>query len=408
MYTRCCAELEILKTEKEALEMEDSGAVSSDEESPEEPRDREEELALQDASDEEEDALPVPVKRRRKGKGKQKVLSPMEERDLRYFLEYITTTKCRREVWNRYFGNKKKKKLNLPVAEGPCCDNCDPEAFPVPRIVLLGEHKLKTGRKGLSSPELENAVRKKLEVVREQIVASDYPNQHFLTGNAILADNVLDALAKRARLVTSVETLQQQTRWIHAPRYGSQVVEAIQEVLVDFPDLVAHERESQAAERTQKTLDAAAFKELRSRLVKVFEGCYDAVFTEMEEDAGEASTTRKRKKLKVPRRRCQIFLKLPRRNVWPDYYKLIKEPISMANIKTLSEKATHYTSIAEYRSDWHLMFSNAQQYNLDGSQVYEDAVHLQQIFDSKLYALSFEHKLPGYELLPALHKLRLP
>ncbi|KAJ7835270.1 hypothetical protein B0H14DRAFT_3707134 [Mycena olivaceomarginata] len=271
MYTRCCAELEILKTEKEALEMEDSGAVSSDEEGPEEPRDRDEELALQDASDEEEDALPAPVKRRRKGKGKRKVLSPIEERDLR------------------------------------------------------------------------------------------------------------------------------------------QVVEAIQEVLVDFPDLAALERESQAAERTQKTLDAAAFKELRSRLVKVFEGCYDAVFSEMEEeDAGEASTTRKRKKLKAPRRRCQIFLKLPRRNVWPDYHELIKEPISMANIKTLLEKATHYTSIAQYRSDWHLMFSNARQYNLDGSQVYEDAVHLQQIFDSKLYALSFEYKLPGYELLPALHKLRLP
>jgi hypothetical protein len=48
------------------------------------------------------------------------------------------------------------------------------------------------------------------------------------------------------------------------------------------------------------------------------------------------------------------------------------------------------------------MFSNACQYNLDGSLVYKDAVYLQQIFDSKLYALSFEHKLPGYELLPGM------
>ncbi|KAF7369168.1 p-loop containing nucleoside triphosphate hydrolase protein [Mycena venus] len=211
MYTRCCAELEILKTEKEAAEQEDSAAGSDEEENPEEPPDREHALALQDTLDEEEEAVAAPVKRWRKGKGKPKILSPMEERNQQYFLEYITTTKCRRLVWNKYFGNQSKKRLNLPVPEGPCCDNCNPEAFKVPTIALVGECKLKTGRKGLSSPELESAVRKKLEAVREQIVASKYPNQHFLTSNAIVADDVLDTLAKRARLVTSIETLQQQT-----------------------------------------------------------------------------------------------------------------------------------------------------------------------------------------------------
>jgi hypothetical protein len=43
MYTRCCAEPEILKAGKEAAEQEDAGAVSGDEENP----DRDEELALQ-------------------------------------------------------------------------------------------------------------------------------------------------------------------------------------------------------------------------------------------------------------------------------------------------------------------------------------------------------------------------
>ncbi|KAF7373721.1 p-loop containing nucleoside triphosphate hydrolase protein [Mycena sanguinolenta] len=403
MYTRCCAELEIMKADKEAMEEEDAGraaAVSEEEESLEQPRDRDEELALQNTSDDEEDAAPAPTKWRSKGKSKQTSLSPMEERDKRYMLEYITTTNCRRDVWNRYFGNKRKKSLNLPVPKGPCCDNCDPEAFPIPRIVIKGEHKLKTGRKGLSSPEVESAVRKKLEVLREQIVETKYPNQHFLTGNVILADDVLDTLAKRARLVTSVDTLLQQTRWIHARQYGSQVVDAIQEVLVDFPDPAALERESQAAERAQRTLDAAAFKELRSRLVKVFEGCYEAVFSEFEEPGPASPSTRKRKRKQVPRRRCQIFLRLPRSDQYPDYYKFIKEPISMSNIKTLSEKPTHYTSISQYRADWILMFSNARQYNVEGSQVYEDSVHLQHLFDSKLYALCVEHDVPGYELLP--------
>ena len=108
MYTRCCAELEMLKAEKDAVEEEDAGVVS-EEETSEEPRDREEELALQNQSD-EDDLPPVPAKRRHKGKGTPKILTPMEERDKRYMLEYITTAKCRRDVWNRYFGNKRKSK----------------------------------------------------------------------------------------------------------------------------------------------------------------------------------------------------------------------------------------------------------------------------------------------------------
>ncbi|KAJ7235274.1 P-loop containing nucleoside triphosphate hydrolase protein [Mycena haematopus] len=402
MYTRCCVELEILKADKAAAVEADSAAASDDEETPEEQPDRDEALDLQDTSDDEEDAPAIPAKRRRKAKGKRKVLSPMEERDQCYFLEYITTTGCRRLVWNKYFGNQNKKRMNFPVPEGPCCDNCDPEAVKVPVIVLVGERKLKTGRKGLSTPDLEAAVRSKLEAVREQIITEHYPRQHFLTGNVIITDDVLDVLAKRARLVTSLETLQQQCRWIHAPRHGDRVVEAIQEVLAEFPDLAAVERDAHTAERTQKTLDATAFKELRARLALVFEGCYNAVFNEFEDIdfSAETTTTRKRRKVKQPRRRCQIFLKLPRRDIWPDYYELIQEPISMANIKTLSEKATHYTTISEYRADWHLMFSNARQYNIEGSQVYTDAVLLQEIFDAKLYLLSTEHQLSGHDLLP--------
>ncbi|KAJ7912016.1 hypothetical protein B0H13DRAFT_1526169, partial [Mycena leptocephala] len=57
------------------------------------------------------------------------------------------------------------------------------------------------------------------------------------------------------------------------------------------------------------------------------------------------------------------------------------EPISMSMIKTLSQKATHYTTISEYRAAWHLMFDNARQFNADGSQVYEDADFLQKVFD---------------------------
>ncbi|KAJ7750114.1 hypothetical protein DFH07DRAFT_707527, partial [Mycena maculata] len=175
--------------------------------------------------------------------------SPVEALDQHYFLEYIATTKCRWIPWNKYFKNKNKKRLNFLVPKGPCCDNCHPDSFPLETIALVGGHRLKTGRKGTSSLELENTMREKLELLREQIVARDYPNQHFLTGNTIISDVVVDILAKQAQLVTSVDTILQLTRWVHAPRYGARMVDAIQQILVDFLDADKVARETQAAER---------------------------------------------------------------------------------------------------------------------------------------------------------------
>ncbi|KAJ7094490.1 P-loop containing nucleoside triphosphate hydrolase protein [Mycena belliarum] len=399
MYTRCCVELELLETEKDK----DGSEASDDEEQDiEQPPDRETAMERDAESSEEsdEEVLVAPAKRRRKGKAKK--ASPMELRDRRYYLQYITTTSCRRIPWNKFFGNKDKKRLAVLVPDGPCCDNCNPDAFEVETIVLVGGHQIKAGRKEKSSPEVEDAVRERLTALREEILGAEFPNQHFLTGNVLISNDVVDTLAKRARLVTSIETLLQQTYWIYAQKYGPKVVPAIQEVLVQFPDLAKEARETQAAERAERTLSAAAFKELRSRLLLVFNGCYDAVYSELEARAVEPSTTgRKRKKPLEPRRRCQLFLRLPNRNVFPDYYELIKEPISMKNIQKLSQKATHYTGLTEYRNAWHLMFDNARQYNIDGSVVYEDAEYLQKVFDRNLYMLSTLHTIPGHEQLPA-------
>jgi hypothetical protein len=66
--------------------------------------------------------------------------------------------------------------------------------------------------------------------------------------------------------------------------------------------------------KQQKMLDVAAFKELRSRLIQVFNGCYDAVYSEMEALPEEAAT-RKHRIPRKPRRICQLFLKLPRNDV---------------------------------------------------------------------------------------------
>ncbi|KAJ7171309.1 P-loop containing nucleoside triphosphate hydrolase protein [Mycena filopes] len=400
MYTRCCAELEALRAERD--EAREGSPVSEEEVNDEEPQDRDAALNDDSEEEEEEETPAAPAKRRRgRKKGKRKAMSAMELRDKRYLLEYITTTKCRRVPWNKFFGNKDKERLNFPVPAGPCCDNCNPEAFEVETILLDAGPQLKAGRKATSAPELENAVKKRLEVLRERIVGVAFPKQHFLTGNALISDPIVDVLARRARLITSVDTLLQHTRWIHAPTYGAQVVKAIQEVVLLFPDHAQIARDTEAAEKSQRMLSAAAFKELRTRLIQVFDGCYAAVYSEMETLPEEPAPTRKRKHPRQPRRICQIFLQLPRITAFPDYYELIKQPISMKIIKSLSQKPTHFTGLLEYRAAWHLLFANARQYNIEGSQVYEDADYLQEVFDRNLHSLSYVHSIPGREQLQA-------
>ncbi|KAJ6554729.1 P-loop containing nucleoside triphosphate hydrolase protein [Mycena capillaripes] len=332
MYTRCCIELDIMRREDE----DNSSDSKSEEEEDEEGHqtDRDAAAAVQDESD-DEDVAPAPKRR----KLRYNRMSPLERRDRRYMLKYIVTDGCRRIPWNKFFGNKYKKTLAFPVPEGPCCDNCAPAEFQVENIALVGGNSLKAGRKVKSSPELETAVWEKLKEVREKIVADHYPNQHFISGHVILADDIVDTLAKRARLVTSVDTLLQQARWSQATRFGDIVVNAIQEVVLLFPDHAKAAREFEAAERTQRTLDAAAAKELRGRLVAVFDGCYEAVESQREPIPPPAQNARKGKqprKPKEPRKTCKLFLKLPTSNVCL----LILSPVLFFKIQLCSTSLT--------------------------------------------------------------------
>jgi hypothetical protein len=46
-------------------------------------------------------------------------------------------------------------------------------------------------------------------------------------------------------------------------------------------------------------------------------------------------------------------------------------------INTRSQKPMHYQTLAQYRDGWHLYFDNACQYNMPGSQIYQDAESIQ-------------------------------
>lgn len=73
-----------------------------------------------------------------------------------------------------------------------------------------------------------------------------------------------------------------------------------------------------------------------------------------------------------------IFMKLPNKSEYPDYYELIKNPIDMEKIAQ-KLKINAYASVTELASDFVLMFDNACKYNEPDSLIYKDALVLQRI-----------------------------
>lgn len=63
---------------------------------------------------------------------------------------------------------------------------------------------------------------------------------------------------------------------------------------------------------------------------------------------------------------------------YPDYYDIIKDPIDMEKIAH-KLKQQYYDNIDEMASDFTRMFENACKYNEPDSQIYKDALQLQQI-----------------------------
>ncbi|XP_035230777.1 protein polybromo-1-like isoform X3 [Stegodyphus dumicola] len=67
---------------------------------------------------------------------------------------------------------------------------------------------------------------------------------------------------------------------------------------------------------------------------------------------------------------------------YPDYYKEIKQPMSLFKIRT-KVKSKQYTSLYDVVDDMNLMFENAKKYNRPDSKLFKDAVKLQKIMQAK-------------------------
>ena len=88
------------------------------------------------------------------------------------------------------------------------------------------------------------------------------------------------------------------------------------------------------------------------------------------------------------------FLQLPTRRELPDYYEIIKKPIDLKRIQQRI-KDHKYGSLDELHADFDLMCRNTQEYNIEGSLIYEDSVVLHSVFKTLRARLESESAAAG-------------
>ncbi|EPX74274.1 RSC complex subunit Rsc4 [Schizosaccharomyces octosporus yFS286] len=87
-----------------------------------------------------------------------------------------------------------------------------------------------------------------------------------------------------------------------------------------------------------------------------------------------------------------MFIDLPSKRLYPDYYDIIKTPMTIKMMEKRVKK-NEYSSIKDFESDLNQMYLNAQTYNEAGSFVYEDSVALSKI-SGPILAVSESEEAP--------------
>ena len=82
-----------------------------------------------------------------------------------------------------------------------------------------------------------------------------------------------------------------------------------------------------------------------------------------------------------------LFCRLPNRKIYPHYYDIIEQPISLIRAKL---KANKYKSLENLYKDLELLFENAERFNLDKSRIHKDAWNLQSVMRAKFRELNLK------------------
>ena len=82
------------------------------------------------------------------------------------------------------------------------------------------------------------------------------------------------------------------------------------------------------------------------------------------------------------RRLCELFMVKPFKKDYPDYYKVILEPMDLKTIEH-NIRSERYANEDALLVDMKLMFRNARHYNEEGSQVDAPAMLLSALVDGR-------------------------
>uniref|UniRef100_A0A667YGL3 SWI/SNF related BAF chromatin remodeling complex subunit ATPase 2 n=1 Tax=Myripristis murdjan TaxID=586833 RepID=A0A667YGL3_9TELE len=91
------------------------------------------------------------------------------------------------------------------------------------------------------------------------------------------------------------------------------------------------------------------------------------------------------------RQLSEVFVQLPSRKELPEYYELIRKPVDFKKIKD-RVRNHKYRSVGDLEKDVMLLCHNAQTFNLEGSQIYEDSIVLQSVFKSARQKIAKEEE----------------
>ncbi|KAG0341831.1 hypothetical protein BG000_007886 [Podila horticola] len=95
---------------------------------------------------------------------------------------------------------------------------------------------------------------------------------------------------------------------------------------------------------------------------------------------------------KTGRDLADIFLALPSKEEYPEYYEVIKSPMSLQLVQGRI-KAGHYKNVDDFDREFQLIFENALIFNEDGSRINKDARVLLKLFNTRKKDVYAHHKL---------------
>ncbi|KAI8118365.1 Protein polybromo-1 [Lucilia cuprina] len=148
-----------------------------------------------------------------------------------------------------------------------------------------------------------------------------------------------------------------------------QYVVANKQKLLESMGIMSTDEEPKSKGRGRRRLTCNAEEDAKDDEINVYEELFGTVMTSVDNTMNDRPLHR-------------MFLLLPSKKVYPDYYDVIEHPIDLRLIATKIQ-TNAYSNLQEMERDLLQMTKNACQFNEPGSQIYKDAKALKKLFTQK-------------------------